>query len=278
MATLEQKQETARENGRKSHGPVTAEGKARSSKNALTHGLTSKCVVMAWESEEKYANLKKTYLEQWQPQNETEYKLVLLLTNADWRLHRIWSLETATWDSECFMQSDAFEAAWTTFSPGFRTSDACCGILASNPAILDVIPKYEQRFENSFYRALNALEKIRRQRGLKPIENSGLHRPFPKPSEPAAATPAPTPTEPNTNLPAWLTQWLQFLITLLQSFVTKPQAAVAQPEKSIEPTSHHSIHGDNSTFPAEYCWFSDFTPTPCRPTHDVTWHPGDPQV
>ena len=163
MATLEQKQETARENGRKSHGPVTAEGKARSSKNALTHGLTSKCVVMAWESEEKYANLKKTYLEQWQPQNETEYKLVLLLTNADWRLHRIWSLETATWDSESFMQSDAFEAAWTTFSPGFRTSDACCGILASNPAFALEVS----------YRTQEIIDRINRYFGYRAIAREG---------------------------------------------------------------------------------------------------------
>ena len=198
---------------------------------------------MAWESEEKYANLLKTYVEQWQPQNETEYKLVLFLTNADWRIHRIWALETGTWDSEIFIQSDAFEDAWTTFTPGMRTADACCGILASNPAILTVIRKYEQRFEASFYRALTALQKIRRQRGRKPIENVGLHRPVRNP----APTVATAPPAPAITLTTWLTLWLQFLITLFQSMLKTPRQPTTTrnvPKKPIEPTVHTSTPGD----------------------------------
>ncbi|MFB3918407.1 MAG: hypothetical protein ACE14M_16885, partial [Terriglobales bacterium] len=41
----------ARENGRKSRGPITSEGKARSSQNALKHGLTARRVTINSEED-----------------------------------------------------------------------------------------------------------------------------------------------------------------------------------------------------------------------------------
>ena len=63
------KADIARENGAKSRGPITPEGKARSSVNSFKHGLTAKCVVLSNESEESYTELQQCFRNTWQPIN-----------------------------------------------------------------------------------------------------------------------------------------------------------------------------------------------------------------
>ena len=46
--------ETSRENGAKSNGPVTPEGKANSSKSAITHGYFAKSTVIPGEHQEEF--------------------------------------------------------------------------------------------------------------------------------------------------------------------------------------------------------------------------------
>ncbi|MCC6390695.1 MAG: hypothetical protein IT167_08835 [Bryobacterales bacterium] len=88
MSDLEKKQQISRENGRKSKGPITPEGKKRSSLNSVTHGLASKCVVLATESQEAYDDLAAKYQQEWQPVSVTETHLLTQMVNSCWRLRR----------------------------------------------------------------------------------------------------------------------------------------------------------------------------------------------
>jgi hypothetical protein len=63
------KAEAARRNGAKSKGPVTAQGKAKSSRNAFRHGLCSKILIVADEDQEEFDELRDSYMETFQPRN-----------------------------------------------------------------------------------------------------------------------------------------------------------------------------------------------------------------
>jgi hypothetical protein len=69
------KSQIARANGAKSHGPVTAEGKAISSRNSLRHGLTSTAVVLPGESPEEFQSLLDGYIDQFQPATAVDTNL-----------------------------------------------------------------------------------------------------------------------------------------------------------------------------------------------------------
>ena len=62
--TSEAKLAANRRNALKSAGPKTAEGKARSSANALTHGLTAKHFVAKGESIAEFERLSQSVLAQ----------------------------------------------------------------------------------------------------------------------------------------------------------------------------------------------------------------------
>lgn len=87
--------EASRVNGAKSNGPATEAGKAISSRNARTHGLTGGDVVLPHESQEQYDRLLASYVDRFSPGDETEFDLLLEMVNSRWRLRRIESMEAA---------------------------------------------------------------------------------------------------------------------------------------------------------------------------------------
>src|SRR6476469_8173969 len=88
--------ESSRANGRKSRGPITPEGKARSSQNALRHGFLSSQVVLPNESEEQFQILFHEYADRFRPQDAAEYGLVEEITASYWRTRRAWAIEKET--------------------------------------------------------------------------------------------------------------------------------------------------------------------------------------
>jgi hypothetical protein len=59
-------------NAQSSTGPRTASGKAASARNALTHGLTSKRVVLDTEDAAAYASFRDDLERSWLPVGERE--------------------------------------------------------------------------------------------------------------------------------------------------------------------------------------------------------------
>jgi hypothetical protein len=86
--------EVNRNNARHSTGPVTDQGKRRSSLNALRHGLTSQVIVLPNEDMEAYTTHVRNCTAEYKPKTFTESQLVQLLADTFWRLNRVAALET----------------------------------------------------------------------------------------------------------------------------------------------------------------------------------------
>ena len=87
--------EASRQNGAKSRGPKTPEGKARSARNALKHGLRAeKHVVLAHEDAAEFAALEAAMIDELAPVGALQAVLARRVAVAAWRLARADRLET----------------------------------------------------------------------------------------------------------------------------------------------------------------------------------------
>jgi hypothetical protein len=91
--TSEKKAAAARANGARSHGPVTAEGKARSSRNNTIHGLSANTLVLRTEDSQAFLRLLSAYERRVQPRDELEQEIVYDIAIAAWFGQRILNYE-----------------------------------------------------------------------------------------------------------------------------------------------------------------------------------------
>ena len=85
--------EANRANAQLSTGPITAEGKKRSSQNATKHGLTGRTVLLPGEDLNFYMAFSKELVDSFNPETPLEKQLAQNIADAQWRLNRIKSLE-----------------------------------------------------------------------------------------------------------------------------------------------------------------------------------------
>ncbi len=87
--------EASRANGAKSRGPITPEGKNRSSRNATRHGLLSNAILFKDEHDEPFRQHMESFRAEFNPQGSVETALVEKMAIARWRQISVWSLESA---------------------------------------------------------------------------------------------------------------------------------------------------------------------------------------
>src|SRR4249919_1719980 len=83
-----------RRNARHSTGPVTDDGKKRSRRNTVRHGLTAETVIDALEDADDYSAFELSITADYDAQSAVERELVLRLASLLWRLRRATSIES----------------------------------------------------------------------------------------------------------------------------------------------------------------------------------------
>ncbi len=141
----------SRANGARSRGPVTPQGKLRSSRNAVRYGLLAKCLVLSGESPEGFEAFLKYHLDRLDPADGVELGLVEEMVAAAWRLRRVWAAETRLIDNAVKAQAapDEFDGLAAAFSK-----------LAAGPE-LNLFQRYETRFHHMYQRSLYNLLLLR---------------------------------------------------------------------------------------------------------------------
>ena len=100
--------EANRRNASKSTGPNTEEGKERSRRNAIRHGLTAETVIGPLEDAEDYKRFEEAVTADFNPETAVERELVLRLASLLWRLRRASSIETGLFqDTDRAERTDA---------------------------------------------------------------------------------------------------------------------------------------------------------------------------
>ncbi|MGD9508082.1 MAG: hypothetical protein AB7I59_02865 [Geminicoccaceae bacterium] len=158
-------QAASRHNGARSHGPVTAAGKARSARNGTRHGLRGgPFALLPGEDRDELADLHAAVTSDWGPRDAYERRWVMELVTSMWRQDRLRGLELAT------LTAAAAE------SPPSEATVRRLGTYA----------RYGARIDKDIGRALQALRVLRRRPDEWLEEERGGTS---EPGEPDAATP-----------------------------------------------------------------------------------------
>src|SRR3954453_9031402 len=90
--------EANRRNALRSRGPTRADGKQRSRRNALRHGLTAETVIGTLEDAEDYKGFEGAIIADYDAQSAVERELVLRLASLLWRIRRATTMETGLFE------------------------------------------------------------------------------------------------------------------------------------------------------------------------------------
>jgi hypothetical protein len=179
--------QAARQNGAKSKGPKTPEGKQRSSQNATLHGMLAETVVLKNEDKAEFQLLLDAYMDQYQPIGPTETHLVQQIVSCEWRQHRSWAMEAALFDDEMTRLEPKLEKEYITIDEPTRAANAWKSLSDSSNS-LRLLTRYEASLHRRYLRAIKTLTELQNARKAA------------APAEPAPAAPEPTePTKTQNN-------------------------------------------------------------------------------
>ena len=160
LSVTDRRSITSAANGAKSKGPVTQEGKIRSSRNAEKHGAYSSAVVLNHESLEEYETLSQRYHREFAPDNQSQADLVEQMLASVWRIRRLGALESAAIDHAVDAQRSQLDAAYDNLDPETRAHFAYDRLTTSSPTLV-VYNRFQASQDRIYDRALRNLRLLK---------------------------------------------------------------------------------------------------------------------
>lgn len=145
-------------------GPKSMRGRKRVSKNAITHGLLSRAIVVKeFECQKDFDDLFSGLIEFCDPFGPIEMMLIEKIAVAWWRLKRVAVAEVGTIIMN--QQKDVhFEEIKASLGMAEATDEDSKKGMIPYPQDAKNLLRYETTFERQFYRALDQLERHQRLR------------------------------------------------------------------------------------------------------------------
>ena len=191
------KSDSARANGSKSRGPVTEEGKARSSQNARKHGLCASFDTLPDESQAGFDEFLAHHEALFQPVGGVECDLVRTLAILRWRLRRIPDMETAILDNERVLAEDEIDEQFNHIDDIGRLGFVFRKLADASQA-LPLLIRYESsltRVYDRTFKHLTALQQLRCGTAMR--KHAGRSQELRNEPKPPTSSPAPTPPSPS---------------------------------------------------------------------------------
>ena len=178
-------------NAQKSTGPRTAEGKAVVAQNAVKHGLCARQAVIVGEDPGEFEFHRDQMLEELAPVGATESMLAERAVRLAWRLQRAERIQDEAFGALHAKQvANPLAKLTRSLRPQSAADDDEDLLLGrmivadfANTRVLDRLLMYERRIENSLYKTMTELQKLRLLREMddssrqtNPIEANGSVR------------------------------------------------------------------------------------------------------
>ena len=244
--TTERQAESARINGAKSHGPISAEGKEKSSRNSLRHGCTaSHTLHLACEDPGDLDRMLEKYNAMYKPTTLEEHDLVAEMCSARWRIRRATGIETGLIDCEMVTEEPKLKQKFATVDTGMVLS-AAFRSLADESHSMDLLTRYESRLRRIHMQAHAMLLRLLQERPSDAPEECA-------PPAPAAPPPAIPPTPKPEARCSHQPEILQNNHPPVQEAKVEQLGRVGRVGQAIRlPNSHENKHWKNE--PAVRCF------------------------
>ena len=191
-------------NAQKSTGPRTPEGKAKSRRNGLLHGLTAKTCMLDGEDPAALTDLVDAISEKYDPQDIEEDFYVERMAKARCRYNRIMPLEAGIFNIRLSVDQAPKEIVEALSQEGQRAWAYLRDANGGNA--LSKLARYETGLLREYDRSRQELEKLQKIRAAKPapppFAEELRREPDPpvtptKSAQPATSTPEPTIQNPS---------------------------------------------------------------------------------
>jgi hypothetical protein len=177
------KAEQARINGAKSKGPITPEGKDKSSRNAIRHGLTAnKHTLLTTEFPDEYEEVYQAFIADLMPKTKAEMRLVQKIANLDWRLERLVMMETCVLNLEVGVHCQEIASRFESID-GIGFIVEAWKKSCSNSQCLDLLRRYLATLQSQFNSTLNNFYKFEKHRLARTHGGRNLDEDFGPPYE-----------------------------------------------------------------------------------------------